>query len=101
MRNGATSFCKQLGSTGDILAAESIHKAKLDFDYNGGIGIVEMVLSLEINPGCQWTWDLAECQHYLAVPTDACNCGGVNGKQGGVVRNNCYSWRIDPNRKLS
>lgn len=101
MRNSATSFCKQLGSTGDILAAESIHKAKLDFDYNGGIGIVEMVLSLEINPGCQWTWDLAECQHYLAVPTDACNCGGVNGKQGGVVRNNCYSWRIDPNRKLS
>lgn len=98
MRNGATSFCNQLGSTGDVLAENYFHQSKQDFDFNGGIGTVEIVLSLEIKPNCQWTWDLGECQRYLAVPTDACNCGGVNGKQGGVVTNNCYEWRIDPNR---
>jgi hypothetical protein len=28
---------------------------------------------------------------------DGCNCSGVDGKQGGVLSNDCYSWRLDPN----
>jgi hypothetical protein len=71
-----------------------------DFPYNGGIGTVEIVISLEIEDNCQWTWNLAECQRYLGVPTNSCNCATLDNKQGGVVSNKCYSWRIDPNRKL-
>lgn len=33
------------------------------------------------------------------VALGSCNCKGVNGKQGGVVENNCYKWRIDPNTR--
>jgi len=33
---------------------------------------------------------------YLSVPTDSCDCSGINDKHGGKVINDCYEWRIDP-----
>lgn len=98
MQNAAKSFCNQMQY--DDLKENYMHQSDQPFDYNGGIGTVTIHLSLEIKAGCTWVWDLNECLKYLSVPTDSCNCNGVNGKQGGVVTNDCYTWRIDPNLSL-
>ncbi|KAH8812142.1 pectate lyase superfamily protein-domain-containing protein [Xylogone sp. PMI_703] len=100
MDNAANDFCNQIGRTNEVLAENFYRSSTFEFPYNGGIGIVEITLSLEIKPGCDWTWDFNECHRYLEVPVDSCNCGGVNWKQGGTVENNCYKWRIDPNVSL-
>jgi len=50
-----------------------------------------------INKGCTMDIEGNDCSRYLHVPVDACDCDGVDGKHGGVVRNNCYYWRVDPN----
>ncbi|KAH9209807.1 pectate lyase superfamily protein-domain-containing protein [Leptodontidium sp. 2 PMI_412] len=98
MQNAAKSFCNQMQY--DDFKENYMHQSDQPFDYNGGIGTVTIHLSLEIKAGCTWVWDLNECLKYLSVPTDSCNCNGVNGKQGGVVTNDCYTWRIDPNISL-
>ncbi|KAK4144852.1 pectate lyase superfamily protein-domain-containing protein [Dichotomopilus funicola] len=103
MQNAAIDFCNSIKPSGSnlVLGPNYFSGTKpYDFPWNGGIGTVEIVISLLIEDKCQWSWNMAECQHYLSVPTDSCNCGGINGKQGGIVSNNCYSWRVDPNRKL-
>jgi hypothetical protein len=77
---------------------------------------VDITISLKIKPGCSFgrlsyfnkrddlavrdAFDTAACLKYLSVPTDSCNCNGVDGKQGGIVENDCYIWRIDPNVEL-
>ncbi|KAF2271266.1 pectin lyase-like protein [Westerdykella ornata] len=100
MENAANSFCKGVGEAGDILIENFFQSNEYPFPYNGGIGTVKIKISLEVAEGCVWAYDYDECRRYLRVPTDSCNCGGVNGKEGGVVSNNCLSWRIDPNRQL-
>ncbi|KAI8211142.1 hypothetical protein K4K52_011113 [Colletotrichum sp. SAR 10_76] len=96
MQNGAASFCRGIAS--DNFGPGYFHSGSYDFPYNGGIGTVQIVISFEIFDDCDWNYSLDECERYLKVPTDSCNCSGVNGKQGGIVTNNCYKWRIDPNR---
>lgn len=98
MQNAADSFCE--GIRNDDLIEDYFSSADYPFPYNGGLGTVKITISLEIKENCEWVWNLNECKKYLSVPTDSCNCGGVDGKQGGVVSNNCYSWRIDPNVSL-
>lgn len=114
MENAATSFC-------DAMAKENLgpkfFKAKTyAFPYNGGLGTVSIKVSLQVKNGCSFgnlhraakrdldgrstDFDEGLCEHYLSVPTDSCNCGGKNGKQGGIVENDCYIFRIDPEMKL-
>ncbi|KAK4102737.1 glycoside hydrolase family 55 protein [Parathielavia hyrcaniae] len=50
-----------------------------------------------INKGCTMDIEGDDCSRYLHVAVDSCDCGGVDGKHGGVVRNNCFYWRVDPN----
>ena len=113
MQNAAKSFCGEIA--GDLLAPNYFHSRTLSFPYNGGIGSVDITISLKIKSGCSFgklsyfnkrdsiissrddKFDTALCLKYLSVPTDSCNCTGVNGKQGGIVENNCYIFRIDPN----
>lgn len=45
-------------------------------------------------------FDTALCLKYMSGPTDSCNRAGVNGKQGGIVENDCYIWRMDLNINL-
>ncbi|KAK4101428.1 hypothetical protein N658DRAFT_507012 [Parathielavia hyrcaniae] len=47
--------------------------------------------------GCTMDIEGNDCSRYLHVAVDSCDCGGVDGKHGGVVRNNCFYWRVDPN----
>lgn len=98
MQNAAKSFCNAIQH--NDFKENYIHQSDQPFDYNGGIGTVTIHLSFEIKAGCTWVWDLDECLKYFSVPTDSCNCKGVNGKQGGTVTNDCYTWRIDPNISL-
>ncbi|KAM3501681.1 hypothetical protein MY11210_009307 [Beauveria gryllotalpidicola] len=114
MQNAARSFC-------DILSRKNLGpgffiERDFPFPYNGGLGTVVIKESLEIKEGCSFgslhtsgrrdlegrdsAFDEALCEHYLSVPADSCNCGGVNHKQGGVIENDCYKWRVDPNRRL-
>lgn len=98
MHNAARSVCNNIEH--DDFKENYFHTSNQPFDYNGGIGTVTITLSLQINEGCTWVWDYNECLKYFSVPTDSCNCNGVNGKQGGTVTNDCYTWRIDPNVSL-
>jgi hypothetical protein len=98
MQSAAQSFCNAIEYAD--FKQNYFHTSDQAFDYNGGIGSVTITLSFQINTGCTWVWDNNECLKYFSVPTDSCNCKGVNGKQGGTVTNDCYTWRIDPNISL-
>lgn len=54
-----------------------------------------------INKGCTLDIEGDDYSRYLHVAVDACDCGGMDGKQGGAVKNNCFYWRIDPNIRWS
>ncbi|CAK7236236.1 hypothetical protein SBRCBS47491_009569 [Sporothrix bragantina] len=98
MLDSATEFCTGLADNIAAIGPGYIHTTSKDFDYNGGTGGVRMVTSFYIYPNCTWKYNMQECQRYLKVPDDSCNCSGIDGKQGGYVKNNCYEWRMDPNR---
>ncbi|KAK1959917.1 pectin lyase-like protein [Colletotrichum sublineola] len=100
MDSAANSFCNGLRTAGSVLTAPFVRSSSFEFPYNGGIGTISIRIRLDISDGCEWKWDYNECRRYLTVPVDSCNCGGINDKQGGTVRNKCYSWTIDPNVKL-
>ena len=55
-------------------------------------------LGLQVIAGCEWEYDYEECQRYLKVAVDTCDCQGVNGKHGGKVENDCLLWWLDPNK---
>ncbi|EJP61727.1 Pectin lyase fold/virulence factor [Beauveria bassiana ARSEF 2860] len=114
MQNAAKSFC-------DILSRKNLGpgfyiEKDFPFPYNGGLGTVVIKESLEVKEGCSFGslhtsgkrdlegrdsgFDETLCERYLSVPADSCNCGGINHKQGGVIENDCYIWRVDPNRRL-
>ena len=99
MQNSATSFCKNIASNN--FGPGYFHQDSYDLPYNGGIGFVHMAISMEIFNDCNWDYSLDEYERYLRVPTDSYNCSGIDGKQGSVVSNNCYKFRIDPNRAFS
>lgn len=67
------------------------------FAQNGGIGHVSIKISLEVlHDTCKYMYDEANCLKYLSIPTDSCDCSGINNKHGGKVINPCLQWRIDP-----
>lgn len=100
MLDAATYFCNGMAHDTTIGPGYR-HDDYLNFDYNGGTGYVRIVMSLFVFPNCTWKYNQRECQRYLDVPNDSCNCAGIDKKQGGVLRNNCYEWRIDPNREYN
>lgn len=98
MQSAAHSFCGDIEE--DKLVPGYFRSKDFPFPYNGGAGTVTITISMAIKKGCGFDWDRNLCQKYLSVPADSCNCAGVNGKQGGVVENDCYKFRVDPNRTL-
>ncbi|KAI3316936.1 glycoside hydrolase family 55 protein [Xylariaceae sp. AK1471] len=82
MHNAARSFCGIISKDG--LQPGYFRSMHFPFPYNGGIGIVDITISLEIKPRCSFIFSETLGEKYLSVPTDSCNCGGVNGKQGGI-----------------
>lgn len=52
-----------------------------------------------LEKGCTWDIWPGDCSRYFHVPIDSCDCGGVNGKHGGKVKNKCITARIDPNMR--
>ncbi|KAM7195859.1 pectin lyase-like protein [Rhypophila sp. PSN 637] len=58
---------------------------------------IKIDMSIEVAEDCEWVLDSDECHRYLKVPIDSCNCNGENGKEGGIVKNNCLTIRVDPN----
>lgn len=98
MESPATSFCDDIKN--DILGPGYFNSKDFPFLYTGGFGSVTTSMSLQIKPRCSFNFEMNLCQKYFSVPADSCNCGGVNGKQGGVIENNCYKWRVDPNLRF-
>jgi hypothetical protein len=94
--NTISSFCNAIGRRGTVLAANYYKKQTFTLPQGSGTG-VEIVMSILVKDKCQWTWDFDECKRYLLVPVDSCNCGSVNGKQGGVISNDCMDLGVDPN----
>lgn len=91
------SFCKILGKPGDLFDQKGTIERKFGQNVVPGTLPVEVVVSFHLLDGCEWSYDYNECRRYLHVPVDSCNCAGVNDKQGGIVKNKCYEWRVDPN----
>ncbi|OIW25494.1 pectin lyase-like protein [Coniochaeta ligniaria NRRL 30616] len=93
-------FCGQIGER-----ALYWYDRPVDQDYNFGTTYntdnsgISVVVWFKLYKRCTWSFTMDECKRYLGLPVDACNCGGVNGKQGGIVSNNCLSVRVDPNTK--
>lgn len=96
MQNATNRFCDSISH--DDLKAGYFQFQQYDFEYNGGVGFVSIKVSLQIKDKCAFDYSKTLCQKYLSVPRDSCDCNGVDGKHGGIVENNCYVWRIDPNR---
>lgn len=95
MESAANSFCDSISKSS--LKKKLKKTGKYPFDYNGGFGTVIITVSLEIlYDTCEFIYDEALCKKYLSVPTDSCDCSGINDKHGGKVINDCYEWRIDP-----
>ncbi|KAI1452083.1 glycoside hydrolase family 55 protein [Annulohypoxylon moriforme] len=97
MDSAANSFCNAVLKPGGVAPQNIVVSKSYPFDWNGGIGTVSISIQLEVKPKCEWLYSYNECRKYLSVPVDSCNCDGENGKQGGVVENNCLKWTIDPN----
>jgi hypothetical protein len=95
--NTIRDFCNTLGGRGTVLRSPFFSEHTFTLPNSGGGTGVKIVTSLTISNDCQWTWNLDECTRYMEVEADSCNCQGVDGKQGGVLNNDCYSWRMDPN----
>lgn len=95
MVSAANSFCNSISKStlkGKLLRSESY-----PFDYNGGFGSVTIKISLEIlKDTCTFVYDEVTCMKYLSIPTDSCDCGGINDKHGGTISNLFYEFRIDP-----
>lgn len=96
MDNSIKSFCEGLGVDGDILSDGFAKARPFDFDQIGLSLPMAIDIPFTVEKYCKWNYNFDECSRYLHVPVDACDCGGVDGKQGGEVKNNCYRWRIDP-----
>ena len=116
--NTDRSFCNQIRPAGsasrrrslistldkrdDSTVLEGGYFYEFEFELptkRGDWTMVNIVIWQTVMEGCEWIWDFDECMNYLNMPVDSCNCGGVNGKQGGVVPNICYTWRIGPNTR--
>jgi hypothetical protein len=95
MDNAINSFCSGLGSSGDIFKEDYFKTVTYPFPQGTGTG-VQILISLSVEKGCQFTYSYDLCHRYLEVPVNSCQCGGTNGKQGGFVNNDCLSFRIDP-----
>jgi hypothetical protein len=96
--NAAASFCGDIKR--DVLAENHFLSIDYPFPYNGGLGTVIITISFQIKPKCSLNYDYNLCTEYLSVPDDSCYGGGINWKQGDMVSNDCYSFRIDPNLSL-
>ncbi|KEZ41672.1 Uncharacterized protein SAPIO_CDS6833 [Scedosporium apiospermum] len=96
----SNSFCRSLGDEGVVLRVPAGRSSQvISRNYEppaNGQWPINIDVSLEIRNGCEFTVNYNQCMRYLKVPIDSCDCGGINGKQGGWVANRCYTWRIDP-----
>ncbi|KAI4613082.1 hypothetical protein J4E83_007493 [Alternaria metachromatica] len=95
MDSAIHDFCIAIGSSGDVFKENYFKSLTYTFYHSTGTG-VQILISLSVDPGCQFKYDYDLCHKYLEVPVNSCQCGGVNGKQGGFLNNDCYEWRIDP-----
>lgn len=93
--NAINSMCGQLEQVG-VLGSGFYHEFGASFPVNNNQAI-RIDMSVEVLDGCEWIFDSAECRRYLDVPLDSCDCAKVDGKRGGVVKNNCIIWKFDPN----
>ncbi|RFU75893.1 pectin lyase fold virulence factor [Trichoderma arundinaceum] len=76
IENAIKSFCNSLGTDGTTLSNKFFKKSNQDFPISGVEIALEIVLSIELEDGCEWRFTLAECTKYLLTPVDSCNCGG-------------------------
>lgn len=95
--NAIKSFCNALSASAHGLLGKGFYQSyTAPFDVSNNQAI-QIEMSVELGGDCEWQFDVAECRRYLLVPVDSCDCGGAGSKQGGVVRNNCITWRLYPN----
>jgi len=94
-RVGLNAMKRDTQETVMLESGSWLHSAKQEVP-----GQVEVDIGLEVFAGCEWEYDEEECKRYLGVAVNSCDCSGVDGKQGGVVKNDCLLWWVDPNVKL-
>ncbi|KAL2020076.1 hypothetical protein VTK56DRAFT_8880 [Thermocarpiscus australiensis] len=92
-------FCDVVGAHADFWGRRPAGQ-----DYNiaqsftpSKVKAMSVAFKFNLQANCDWSYSCDECLRYLRNPVDACNCGGVNGKQSGSTSNNCLTFGIDPN----
>ncbi len=99
MQSARVSYCGSIEH--DIIGPGYYRSMDFPFPYNGGVGYVTITISMEIKPRCGFDFDMNLCEKYLSVPVDSCNCATLDGKQGGILENNCMKVRVDANRSFA
>lgn len=98
IQDAANHLCGAIKAKG-VVGPGEIVKYTSSYNYDPSeLGAIRVDMSLQVKDGCEFKYTDFECDHYTKVPIDSCNCAGENGKQGGTVENNCYKWRIDPEK---
>ncbi|EQB55726.1 hypothetical protein CGLO_04341 [Colletotrichum gloeosporioides Cg-14] len=90
-------FCKPLDGT-TLKAGSMVEQSLRDTESAAEGRRTYVVLAIEAKSGCEWNVAQTECERYLKVLVDSCNCEGAGSvKRGGTAENNCLKWRLDPN----
>ncbi|KAJ6781688.1 hypothetical protein PWT90_10859 [Aphanocladium album] len=103
MDNGIAEFCKHAVGGGAVLKPDfMLSRVQLVRPPSPEIGEPgkAVTFSLNVHSDCDWEATSDECRRYFLADVDGCNCGGVNGKQGGLVSNNCLSVGIWPGANM-
>ncbi|KAF1850325.1 glycoside hydrolase family 55 protein [Cucurbitaria berberidis CBS 394.84] len=99
IQDAANHLCRAIKDVGYVGPGQVV-KRRFSYAYDSSeLGAIGIDASLEVKDGCEFKYTDFECDHYTKVPIDSCNCAGTDGKQGGTVENNCYKWRLDPEKE--
>jgi hypothetical protein len=89
-------FCNYIANKGLLRENRYIHTGYwAHWAASDALGVY-IKNSVQVKPGCEWQFDMGECQRYMRVTVDSCDCGGTNYKKGDAVENKCLNWRMDP-----
>ena len=66
------------------------------FSADGGPRDIMITVSLQVADKCHFVYNYNLCMHYFSVLADSCDCSGINGKKGGLLKNSCYTMMVDP-----
>ncbi|GAB0145580.1 hypothetical protein EsHS_00006007 [Epichloe bromicola] len=103
--SGIESFCRKVRY---LMRSQNTLVGPFNFKHNEKVGYNTrprafwgtrledkyVKFGLLVPSNCEWAWSMDDCSRYYRAVVDGCNCASVDGKQGGMVSNNCVEATI-------